>query len=104
MNKKLFIIETVSMHRMAYCIEATSQAEAEEFLHSKIDSNHMIDEFGQHHIGETLFSAMEVDEDIYIDSFDSLNDYLVQIPRERKLSYIIRDIHEDKDREVSQEV
>lgn len=104
MTKKLFIIETVSMHRMAYCIEANSSEEAQEFLLNKIDSGHMIDEFGQHHIGENLFYTQETTKEDYLALFDNLSDYLINIPEERKLSYIVKAEDENKDREVSQEV
>lgn len=97
MTKKLFIVETVSMHRMAYCIEAETQQEAENIIHT----TELPTEFGQTHIGENIFYTQEVDGKGYIEQFDNLNDYLKHIPTERKLSYIMRKEDESKDREVS---
>lgn len=100
MTKKLYIVETVSMHRMAYCIEAESQVEAEGILNTRELPN----EFGQTHIGENIFYTQEVTEKDYLELFDDLNDYLTHIPTERKLAYIMRKEDESKDREVSQEI
>lgn len=101
MTKKLFVIETVSMHRMAYCIKANSQAEAESFL----TRAELPNEFGQTHIGENIFYTQEVSEGEYIELFDDLNDYLKDITEERKLSYIIKEEdNESKDRKVPSKV
>lgn len=94
MSKKLFVIETVSMHRIAYCIEASSQHEAEKIL----SNTELLNEFGQTHIGENIFYVEEVTEEDYLKSFDNLNDYLKDIPQERKLTYIMRKTDESEDR------
>lgn len=88
-DKRLFIIETVSMHRMAYCIEAETQEEAEALF---VCPTLEINEFGQTHIGENVFSVMVADQEGYIEMFDHLNDYISDIPEERKLRYIIKKV------------
>lgn len=89
MTKKIYIIETVSMHRMAYCIEADSNTEAENIL-SKMGTTGNLTDFGQTHIGENIFYSQEVSQEEYLQLFDELNDYLKDIPTERKLSYIMK--------------
>lgn len=86
-DKRLFIVETVSSHRIAYCIEAETQEEAEQYV---LNPTLEIDEFGQKHIAENLLSVMQVSQDGYIAMFDYLNEYISHIPEERKLDYIIK--------------
>ena len=84
---KLYIIETISQHRISFCIEAESKAKAIEYLEQ---ANFESDEFGQQWLGQTVILATETTEDNYIEQFDEITDYLQHIPRERKLQYIIR--------------
>lgn len=84
-DKRLFIVETVSSHRITYCIEAETQEEAEQYV---LNPTLEINEFGQEHIAENLFSVIQVDRAGYLAMFDDLNSYIAHIPEERKLSYI----------------
>jgi hypothetical protein len=86
-DKRLFIIETVSSHKIAYCIEAETQEEAEALI---VCPTLEINEFGQEHIAENVFSVMQVDREGYIAMFDHLNSYITNVSEERKLSYIIK--------------
>jgi len=82
---KIYIVETVSMFRMAYAIKADSHEEAQTtFLKTEEPR-----EFGQDHVGETVFTVQEVTEQEYIEQFDCFNEYLVDIDQSRKLSYIM---------------
>lgn len=84
-DKKLFVVETLSQHRMLYAVEAETQAQAEEFV---LNSTADIKEMGQNHLGESVFCAYETNEDDYIEAFDDINDYLKEWTREKKLEYI----------------
>ena len=84
---KLYIIETISQHRITFCIEAESKDKAIEYLEQ---ANFESDEFGQQWLGQTVISATETTEENYIELFDEITDYLKHVPKERKLEYIIR--------------
>lgn len=86
----LYIIETVSSFRMLYCVKAESQEEAEAILRDHKEPH----EFGQVHIGENTFSVQEVSADEYIHQFDHMNDYLVNMDYDRKLSFIMEKMSE----------
>ena len=81
----LYLVETVSSFRIAYCVRANSQEEAEKILLSELEPR----EFGQVHIGENTFAVQEISTQEYIQRFDHLNDYLAHIDYDRKLSYIM---------------
>lgn len=84
---KLYIIETISQHRVSFCVEAESKQKAIDIL-EKTDFED--NEFGQRWLGQTVITAYETQEDQYIEQFDEITDYLKHVPKERKLEYIIR--------------
>jgi len=90
MSKNLYLIETVSSFRMAYCIRANSQEEAENILLKSVEPK----EFGQEYIGENTFNITEVNTEQYISMFNDMNDYIAHIDHDRKLSYIMEDNNE----------
>lgn len=94
MMSKLYLVETVSSFRMSYCVKANSQEEAEAILQASREPR----EFGQEHIGENIFSVQEITTNQYINQFDTLNDYLVNLDQERKLSYIMEKDNEGQNR------
>lgn len=89
-EKNLYIIDTVSMFRMVYCIKANSQEEAERIFQNTSEPV----EFGQDYIGENMFGVAKVSTEEYLANFDEMNDYLKNISDERKLSYIMEETNE----------
>ena len=85
-EKKIFIVETISQHRLLYAIKAETREEAERFVLNT--SAEEIKEMGQNHIGESVFCSYDVDEESYIETFDDINDYLKEWSTEQKLKYI----------------
>jgi hypothetical protein len=84
-EKNLYIIDTVSMFRMAYCIKASSQEEAERIFQNSTEPV----EYGQDHIGENVFGVVKASIEDYMANFDEMNNYLKNISDELKLSYIM---------------
>ena len=85
-EKKIFIVETISQHRLLYAIKAESREEAERFVLNA--SAEEIKEMGQNHVGESVFCSYDVDEEGYIETFDDINDYLKDWSFVNKLKYI----------------
>lgn len=85
-EKKIFIVETISQHRLLYAVKAESREEAESFVLNT--SAEEIKEMGQNHVGESVFCSYDVTEEGYIENFDDINDYLKEWSLENKLKYI----------------
>ena len=85
-EKKIYIVETISQHRLLYAIKAESREEAESFVLNA--SAEEIKEMGQNHVGESVFCSYDVDEEGYIEAFDDINEYLKEWSTEQKLKYI----------------
>lgn len=86
-NKKLYLVETVSMFRMRYVIEAEEASHAEEDV---ILSTEGLEEFSQKHLDETIVSSRELSTTDYMDLFDIDNDYLSKWSDEEKMKFINR--------------
>jgi hypothetical protein len=72
MTKKLYLVETVSIFRMRYVVEAREAEHAnEEFIMNKDN----ITEFSQHHVDECITSTREISSEEFIELFDTDNDY-----------------------------
>ena len=85
-EKKIFIVETISQHRLLYAIKAETREEAERFVLNA--SAEEIKEMGQNHVGESVFCSYDVNEEGYIETFDDINDYLKEWSTDQKLKYI----------------
>ena len=85
-EKKIFIVETISQHRLLYAIKAETREEAESFVLNA--SAEEIKEMGQNHVGESVFCSYDVNEEGYIETFDDINDYLKEWSTDQKLKYI----------------
>ena len=75
MEKKLYLVETVSMFRMRFVVEAK---EAEHANDEVVCNNGNLEEFSQKHIAENIVSTREITADEYMKLFDEDNDYLKQ--------------------------
>lgn len=75
MEKKLYLVETVSMFRMRYVIEAREASHAEDEFVMEVNKD-TFKEFSQHHLDEVIVSTRELSAEDFLKLFDSDNDYL----------------------------
>lgn len=68
-----YLIETVSMFRMRYVIEALEDTHACDTV---IMNDGDVEEFSQVHLDEIITSTREIDDAEYLRLFDQDNDYL----------------------------
>lgn len=87
MSKQIFILETVSMFRHQYAIEANSSEEIEKNYENIIRT---IEEFSQEHITESAFSLKRVSTEEYIKAFDESSEgkYRVNYLENAKMKFI----------------
>lgn len=81
-----YLVETISMFRMRYVIEANSAADAKDEVTMNNDGN--LHEFSQHHLDEIITSAREIDRAEYLRMFDEDNDYLQSWDEDQKLQWV----------------
>jgi len=74
MEKKLYLVETVSMFRMRYVIEAREEGHAADEFVMEIGKE-SFKEFSQHHMDEVIVSTRELSAKEYLKLFDKDNDY-----------------------------
>jgi hypothetical protein len=86
-NKKLYIVETVSMFRMRYVVEALEEEHANDEVVCGV-GNTDFQEFSQHHIDEVITSSREITFKEYFEIFDKDNGYMKDWTEEQKLSSI----------------
>ena len=89
-DKKLYIVETVSMFRMRYVVEAKEEGHAHDEVVMNCSGGYSDDwqEFSQHHMDEVIVSSREISKDEYMKIFDKDNDYLKDWSDEQKLRFI----------------
>lgn len=90
MSKKLYLVETISMFRMRYVVEARSEEHAldEVTMNTSGSYNEEWKEFSQCALPEQIFSSREITTEEYLNLFNKDNDYLVPWTDEQKLDYI----------------
>lgn len=84
-NKKLYIVETISIFRMSYLVEALEEGHALDEVVCNLGD---FEEFNQKHLDETIVSSREVDEVEYLKIFDKENDYLKGWTPHQKLQFM----------------
>ena len=82
-EKKIYIVEAISMFRMRYAVECAS---AEHAMDTVVMQE--AEELSQKHLDEVITSAREVSTEEYLKIFDEDNDYLSTWDREKKLESI----------------
>ena len=98
MKKKLFLVETVSIFRQRYVVEALEEEHANDEVTANTTGGYDDEwqEFSQKHIDEVITSTREITEEEYLDIFDKDNDYLVSWPDYQKFRFINRIDYEGK--------
>ena len=85
--KKKYLVETVSIFRMRYVVEAKEKEHAmDEVVCSLGDTE--FKEFSQSHVDECITSTRELTDEEYFKVFDEDNNYLKSWTDERKLSFV----------------
>ena len=83
----LYIVETVSMFRMRYVVEAKEESHShDEVIMEK--GKDTFKEFSQEHIDESIFSSREISKKEYLKLFDKDNEYMRIWSEEKKLDFI----------------
>jgi len=95
MEKKLYLVETVSMFRLRYVVEAREEGHAMDEVVCEA-GNHEFHEFSQKHIDEVIVSTRELSATDYMNLFDADNDYLKSWDIEQKMSMINTITYEDE--------
>jgi hypothetical protein len=95
MEKKLYLVETVSMFRMRYVIEAREASHAEDEFVMEIGKE-SFKEFSQHHMDEVIVSTRQLSATDYMNLFDADNDYLKSWSDQEKMSMINTIQYEDE--------
>lgn len=81
-----YMVETISMFRMRYVIEAECAEHARDEVTMNNDGS--LHEFSQHHVDEVITSAREIDREEYLRMFNEDNDYLQDWDEDQKLSFV----------------
>jgi len=80
---KLFLVDTVSSHRVSYVVRCKSEEHAADTIVMEEGK-----EFSQEHLGEQISRIREITEDDYLALFDKDNDYLKSWDVEQKKTLI----------------
>lgn len=82
-----YLVETISMFRMRYVIEANNADDAKDEVTMNNDSG-VLREFSQYHLDEVITSAREIDRGEYLRMFNEDNDYLQDWDEDQKLTFV----------------
>jgi hypothetical protein len=80
-----YLVETISLFRMRYVVEANSAADAKDEVTM---NGGELAEFSQHHVDELVTSAREIDDAEYLRQFDEDNDYLKDWTEDQKFAFV----------------
>lgn len=83
----LYLVETVSIFRHRYVVEAKEESHAMDEVVCGLEKEGF-HEFSQHHVGESITSAREISKKEYFELFDKDNDYLKNWDKKQKLKFI----------------
>jgi hypothetical protein len=100
-EKKLYLVETVSMFKMQYVIEAKSEADALDEVTMKITGDPSNwEEFSQKHLDEIIVSSRKIKMKQFKKLFDKENGYLSSWTDEQKIRFINKIDYDDGDNSV----
>ena len=80
-----YLVETISMFRMRYVIEAENASDAKDEVTMNVGE---LAEFSQHHVDEVIISSREIDDAEYLHQFDEDNEYLKDWTEGQKFSFV----------------
>lgn len=81
-----YLVETVSVFRMRYVVEANNASDARDEVTLNVGDN--FHEFSQLHLDEMISSTREIDNAEYLRMFDEDNVYLKDWDEEQKFRFV----------------
>jgi hypothetical protein len=91
-----YLVECVSQYRIRYVVEAKEMSHAlDEVVCNSDYAENKWKEFSQMWLGETIVSSREINDDEYVNLFDSDNDYLKLWDNEEKFTFVNKINYED---------
>ena len=81
-----YLVETVSVFRMRYVVEANNASDARDEVTLNVGDN--FHEFSQLHLDEMISSTREIDDVEYLRMFDEDNVYLKDWDEEQKFRFV----------------
>ena len=81
-----YLVETVSVFRMRYVVEAKTASDARDEVTISVGDD--FKEFSQLHLDEMISSTREIDQAEYLRVFDEDNVYLKDWTEEQKLQFV----------------
>jgi hypothetical protein len=81
-----YLVETVSVFRMRYVVEAKNASDARNEVTMNVGDN--FHEFSQLHLDEMISSTREIDNAEYLRMFDEDNVYLKDWDEEQKFRFV----------------
>lgn len=81
-----YLVETISMFRMRYVVEAECAEHATDEV--VMNNDGQLHEFSQKHLDEIISSVREIDREEYLRQFNEDNDYLQGWDEERKFKFV----------------
>ena len=81
-----YLVETVSIFRMRYVVEAKTASDAKDEVTMNVGDN--FHEFSQLHLDEMITSTREIDNAEYLRMFDEDNVYLKDWDEDQKLDFV----------------
>ena len=88
-EKKLYLVETVSMFRHQYVVEAKDESHAlDEVTYYVTGGSNQLEEFSQKHLDEIIVSSRKINMKKYHKLFNKENGYLASWTDEQKIGFI----------------
>lgn len=85
-----FIIETISMHKLRYAVEADdSDFAVHDYFKARLTSGDDLKELGQKHIGEYITSHYKATDDEIVEAFFQDSPYLKEHPEKWNKEHIL---------------
>jgi hypothetical protein len=81
-----YLVETVSVFRMRYVVEAKNASDAKDEVTMRVGDD--FKEFSQLHLDEMISSTREIDQAEYLRMFDEDNVYLKDWDEDQKLDFV----------------
>ncbi len=81
-----YLVETVSVFRIRYVVEAKNASDARDEVTMNVGDN--FHEFSQLHLDEMITSTREIDDAEYLRMFDEDNVYLKDWDEEQKFGFV----------------
>jgi len=89
MTKKLYLVETISMFRQRYVVEAKEESDAlDEVVVNASSYKDGWQEFSQKHLDEVITSSREISKEEYLKLYNQDNDYVTAWSDDMKFRYI----------------